>query len=51
MKYRPCRSDIQYEVYPEEFDILREITGNARNRVYRADAILEAVSAPIIIEN
>jgi len=35
----------------EEFEILREITGNARNRVYRADAILEAVSAPINIEN
>lgn len=35
----------------EDFGILREITGRARNRVYRADAILEAVSAPINIEN
>lgn len=31
----------------EEEEILREITGQARNRVYQADAILEAISAPV----
>jgi Fic family protein len=27
--------------------ILREITGQARNRVYRADAVLAAIEAPL----
>lgn len=31
----------------EEEGILREITGQARNRVYRADAILEVITAPL----
>jgi Fic family protein len=31
----------------EEEGILREITGQARNRVYQADAILEAIVAPL----
>jgi Fic family protein len=31
----------------EEAGILREITGQARNRVYRADQVLEAIEAPL----
>jgi len=31
----------------EEAGVLREITGQARNRVYRADEILEAIDAPL----
>jgi Fic family protein len=31
----------------EEEGILREITGQARNRVYRANAILDAIVAPL----
>jgi len=31
----------------EEEEVLREITGQARNRVYQADAILKAISAPL----
>ena len=31
----------------EEECILREITGQARNRVYRADALLDAIAAPL----
>jgi Fic family protein len=32
----------------EKEGILREITGQARNRVYRADAILEVITAPLL---
>ncbi|MEA3342468.1 MAG: helix-turn-helix domain-containing protein, partial [Chloroflexota bacterium] len=31
----------------EEAGILREITGQARNRVYRADEVLETIEAPL----
>lgn len=31
----------------EDTGVLREITGRARNRIYRADAILEAITAPL----
>jgi len=31
----------------EEKGILREITGQARNRVYRADAVLDAINEPL----
>jgi len=30
-----------------EGGILREITGQARNRVYRADEILQAIEGPV----
>jgi Fic family protein len=39
--------------YVEALDkagVLREITGQARNRVYRADEILEAIEAPLQVE-
>ena len=31
----------------EDAGILREITGQARNRVYQADKVLEAIEAPL----
>jgi Fic family protein len=31
----------------EEDDILREITDQARNRIYQADAVLEAIVTPL----
>ena len=31
----------------EEIGILREITGQARNRVYRADEVLAAIEEPL----
>ena len=31
----------------EQFDILREITGKARNRIYQADEILRAIDGPV----
>jgi Fic family protein len=31
----------------EQLGILREVTGQARNRLYRADAILQAIERPI----
>ncbi len=36
----------QYIRQLQEAGVLREITGQARNRVYRADCILEAIEAP-----
>jgi len=36
-----------YIDYMETERILREITGQARNRIYRADAVLEAIETPL----
>ena len=33
-----------------EAGLLREITGKARNRVYRADELLQAIETPVNIE-
>jgi Fic family protein len=33
----------------EEVGLLREITGQARNRVYRADAVLKAIEEPLVV--
>ena len=35
----------------ESAGVLREVTGNARNRVYRADAVLAAIEEPLDSEN
>jgi Fic family protein len=37
----------QYVNRLEEANILREITGQARNRVYRADEVLQAIEEPL----
>lgn len=37
----------QYVNRLEEANILREITGQARNRVYRADEVLRAIEEPL----
>jgi Fic family protein len=37
----------QYVQQLEEVGLLREITGQARNRVYQADQVLEAIEAPL----
>jgi Fic family protein len=34
----------------ETAGIVREMTGQARNRVYRADEILTAIETPVVIE-
>jgi len=34
----------------EKGGMLREITGQARNRVYRADEIMQAIEAPLEVE-
>ncbi len=41
------RAASRYIQILEEAGILREITGRARNRVYQADAILDAITAPL----
>ena len=34
----------------EEMDLVREITGRARNRVYRADEVLRAIEEPLLLD-
>jgi len=41
------QSATRYVETLEVEDVLREITGQARNRVYRADAVLEAIEGPM----
>jgi hypothetical protein len=41
------QSTTRYVNTLEKEGILREITGQARNRVYQADAILDAIVAPL----
>ncbi len=41
------RSANQYVQKLEEAGVLREVTGQARNRVYRADEVLVAIEGPI----
>jgi Fic family protein len=41
------RSANQYVQKLEEAGVLREITGQARNRVYRADEVLAAIEGPM----
>lgn len=36
----------RYVIKFEQLGILREVTGRARNRIYRADAILQAIQTP-----
>jgi len=41
------QSAYRYVNILESEGILREITGQARNRIYQADAVLEAITAPL----
>jgi Fic family protein len=41
------QSATRYVSTLEEEDILREITDQARNRIYQADAVLEAIVTPL----
>ena len=44
LSYQTARRHV---AFLEQIGLLQEITGHARNRIYRADAILQAIDAPL----
>lgn len=44
LSYQTARRQV---TFLEEQELLQEMTGQARNRIYRADAILQAIEAPL----